>query len=117
MINLVKAGDFVNQPIQMKLNGSLRICTKGGFKREFLEINKDTVSSYEVLDVDEQISGASAVGRAAIGSFFLGPVGAAAALSAKKNKAYLVAIEFKDGKRSLIELDKTYFEFLQKTLF
>lgn len=117
MTNFVIAGDFQNYPVQVKFGGTLRICTKAGFKREFLEITKETVKSYEVVDSDESISATSAVGRAVVGSALFGPVGIAAALSAKKKKSYVVAVEFQNGKRSLMELDKDLYGFFMKSMF
>ena len=46
----------------------------------------------------------------------LGSAGLAAGLSAKKNGIYTVAIQFKDGKRSLLEVDdKIYKAIISKT--
>ena len=58
-----------------------------------------------MFDSERKTSASSAISRGLVGSFFLGPVGLLAAASAKKKGVHVIAIEFKDGKRSLIEVD------------
>jgi hypothetical protein len=58
------------------------------------------------VDGNSRTSATSAITRGAIGAFLLGPIGVAAALSAKKKGAYLIAIEFNDGKQCLVEVDE-----------
>ena len=69
------------------------------------------------MDEEQRTKAMSAIGRGMVGSLALGPVGLLAGLSAKKKGTYLVAIKFKDGKESLIELDDTLYKALVKTLF
>lgn len=111
--NLVIAGDYENKRFFIGRKGSGLII--GAFKS--IPINKDTVAEYEVVDASLQTSAVSAVGRGLAGAFLLGPVGALAGLSAKKKGTHVVAIEFKDGKRSLLELDDRYYKQLMKDLF
>lgn len=59
----------------------------------------------------------SAAGRAALGALFLGPAGIAAGLGAKKKGTYWVAIQFKDGKRSLLEVNDKVFRAITIALF
>ncbi|WMM24044.1 hypothetical protein RBU61_14085 [Tissierella sp. MB52-C2] len=80
-------------------------------------INKDTVESYELVDEEHRTKAMSAIGRGMVGSLALGPVGLLAGLSAKKKGSYLVAVKFKDGKESLLELDDKLYKTLVKTLF
>ena len=47
----------------------------------------------------------------------LGPVGLLAGLSAKNKGIYTVAIKFKDGKNSLLEVDDKFYKALIKTMF
>lgn len=82
-----------------------------------IEINKNTVDSYEVIDQTSRKKVTSAVGRAAVGSFLLGPVGLVAGVSAKNKGTYLIALQFKDGKRSLIEVDDKIYKAIARTLF
>ena len=78
---------------------------------------KATVENYEVVDETSRKSAASAVGRAAVGGLLLGPIGLAAGLSAKSKGTHTVAIYFKDGKRSLIEVDDKIYKALISSLF
>ena len=80
-------------------------------------INKDTVEAYEVIDEQHKTKAMSAIGRGMIGSMALGPVGLLAGLSAKKKGTYLVAVKFRDGKESLLELDDKLYKIIVKTLF
>lgn len=99
--NKVIAGDYKG-----KLVG-------GGFGEAFISLamtkllylNKDTVSSLTPLDDDSQISVASAAMRGLVGELVLGPIGLIAAATAKRNGIHIVGIEFKDGKRSVVEVD------------
>lgn len=76
-------------------------------------LNKETVEDYEILDSSSQTSGTSALSRGVLGGLVFGPVGMAFALSAKKKGTHVVGIQFKDGERSLIEIDdKIYKRFL-----
>lgn len=112
-MNLVIAGDYKNTLVSAPAFGSITIGP--GLKPK--KINKKTVASYEVLSETEQTSSASAVGRAALGSFFLGPAGVAAALGARKKGTHWVAIQFKDGKRSLLEVNDKVFRAITIALF
>lgn len=112
-MNKVIAGDYAGQGI-MKSWKTVQI-TLPMFKT--VKINKDNVAEYEVLNETARTSSASAVGRATLGSLFLGPVGAAAALGAKQKGAYWVAVQFKDGKRSLLEVDDNLFRAITIALF
>lgn len=75
------------------------------------------MAEYEVLDEKSRKSASSAVGRAAVGAFFLGPVGLAAGLSAKSKGIHTVAIQFTDGKKSLLEVDDKIYKAIISQLF
>lgn len=111
--NKVIAGDYEGRPVS-GVGNSLYIVT--GFMKT-VDINRDTVESYEVVDEEIKTSAVSAVGRGLVGSFFLGPAGLLAGLTAKKKGVHVVAIKFKDGKKSLLELDDKLFKVLTRTLF
>lgn len=113
--NKVIAGDYLNGTISpvRALYGS--ICISLVFKK--IPINKDTVEKYEVVDEKSQKSAISAIGRGFIGASLLGPVGLLAGLSAKSKGVHTIAIQFKDGKRSLIEVDDDIYKELIKKLF
>lgn len=74
-----------------------------------LDLTKENVETYEILNEEQRKSGTSAVLRGAVGTAIAGPVGMLAGLSAKNKGTYLIKITFKDGKVSVIEIDdKTY---------
>jgi hypothetical protein len=118
--NKVIAGDYDGKSILFSF-GTMEVVTGFG---KMTPINKDTVDNYEVVDEEKRKSAASAVGRGLVGgiagSLILGPVGligGLAGLSAKSKGIHIVAIQFKDGKKSLLELDDKYYKGLMKVLF
>ncbi|MGE8080527.1 hypothetical protein [Peribacillus loiseleuriae] len=80
-------------------------------------LDKTTVEEYEIIDEKSRKSATSAVGRAFVGGVILGPVGWLAGLSAKSKGTHTVAIQFKDGKKSLIEVNDKIYSALVKKLF
>ncbi len=79
-------------------------------------INKDEVEICELVTADKVKSGTSAVLRGAAGAALLGPVGLLAGLSAKSKGINTVAILWKTGEQSLIEVDdKIYKKILIST--
>ena len=113
MANKVIAGDYVNCSVMPAIFGAPYI---GNFP-EKIALNKNTVDSYEVVDEKYRTSAASAVGRAAIGGFLLGPAGLLAGLSAKKKGKHTIAVYFKNGKKSLLELDDNMYKLVIQELF
>lgn len=110
--NKVTAGDYENK--QVALSGGKAVIILGMFKN--LVLDKSTIDAYEVVDETSRKSASSAVGRAAIGGLLLGPIGLAAGLSAKSKGTHTIAIQFKDGQRSLLEVDdKIYKAIVTKT--
>ncbi|MEW9093940.1 MAG: SHOCT domain-containing protein [Clostridiaceae bacterium] len=73
-------------------------------------LDENTVKKYEIFDSEKKTSASSAIGRGAVGSLFLGPIGLLAATSAKKKGVYVIAVEFKDGKSSLMEVDEKIYK-------
>lgn len=109
--NKVVAGDYVNRPIS-SIFGSVNLTIS---MKEVITLNKSTVEQYETITEESTKSAASAVGRGLIGGALLGPVGLLAGLSAKSKGIHTLAIQFKDGKKSLVEIDdKIYKTFIQK---
>ena len=111
--NRVVAGDYLGKSVTQTF-GMVSILI--GFTKSVL-LNKDNVESYEVVDESSRKSAASAVGRGLVGSFVLGPVGLLAGLSAKSKGTHAVAVQFKDGKKSLLEIDDKIYSALMKLLF
>lgn len=86
--------------------------------RQTVPLDKTTIESYELITDEHRKSAASGVGRGLVGGALLGPVGLlAGGLSAKSKGIYQVAIQFKDGKRSLVEIDDKIYKALIKACF
>lgn len=79
-------------------------------------INKKYVDHYELLDQESAKSMSSALTRGIVGGALLGPVGIAAAVTAKTKSIYTVVVYYKDSdEKSLLEMDdKTYRLFLKQ---
>lgn len=112
--NKVIAGDYLGSSIG-EIWGSPYF-TVGIFKT--MNIDKSNVECYELLDAEKTKSAGSAIGRGLVGGFLLGGVGLlAGGLSAKNRGAYQISVKFKDGKKSLIEVDDKIYKTIIKTLY
>lgn len=111
--NKVIAGDYEGKMVTQVFG----IVTLSTSITKGIQLDKNTVENYEIVDESSQKSAASAVGRGLAGSLLLGPVGMLAGLSAKSKGTHVVAIEFKDGKKSLLEIDDKIYSALMKKLF
>ncbi len=112
--NCVIAGDYDKKAIVNTVKGIYLVL---GFTKKIL-LNKDSIEEYEVVDEENNTSVVSAAGRGLAGSLLLGGVGlVAGALSAKKKGIHIIAIQFKDGKKSLIEIDDKLYKELMKVMF
>ncbi|MEK5171837.1 hypothetical protein NST63_01085 [Heyndrickxia sp. FSL W8-0496] len=112
--NKVIAGDYQGKNVLQSLGMTVSIATSL-FKT--LDLTKENVEEYEVITEESRKSATSAVGRAFVGGVILGPVGWLAGLSAKSKGIHTIAIQFKDGKKSLIEVDDKIYSTLIKVLF
>lgn len=65
---------------------------------------KNNISSYEIVSQDTTKSTSSALTRGIIGGALLGPIGLLAGLGAKNKNCIKIAVYWKDGKKSLIQL-------------
>ena len=103
--NTVTAGDYKGGQLEWKVRitkaNEVILHKPGAFAGKFT-LDATTVASYEVIDSESKTSAASAIVRGGLGAALLGPVGIAAALSAKKKGLYTIALQFTDGKSSLI---------------
>ena len=111
--NKVIAGDYIRKMTGVSL-GQLYIATSFG---KPMYLNKQNIEAYELITDEQRKSAASGVIRGAVGATLLGPVGLLAGLSAKNKGIYTVAIKFKDGKNSLLEVDDKFYKALIKTMF
>ncbi|AIQ37221.1 hypothetical protein [Paenibacillus sp. FSL R5-0345] len=111
--NKVIAGDYEGKVIMSTL-GIVNLQT--GFLKT-ITLDKNTVEDYEIMDETHSKSAVSAVGRGLVGGFLLGPVGLLAGLSAKSKGVHIIAVQFKDGKKSLIEIDEKIYKAFLKNCF
>lgn len=113
--NRVLSGDYAGKQI---LGGGV---SQAGISIGFIKqlyLNKTTVESYEVINNENQKGMASGVARGIVGGALLGGVGAIAGAASAKNKGiYTIAIQFKDGKRSLIEVDDKIYKAIVQNCF
>jgi hypothetical protein len=109
--NKVIAGDYQGKRID-KIFNTVQLTT--GIVKSMM-LNSETVESYEVVTDEQRKSAVSGVKRGLVGGFLLGPVGMlAGGLSAKSKGIYTLNVKFKDGKKSMIEVDdKIYKEFIK----
>ncbi|EHI99763.1 hypothetical protein CDLVIII_3189 [Clostridium sp. DL-VIII] len=111
--NKVIQGDYSGMPVKEFIN---ILCIGYGTVND-VPISKSKVKYYEVIDQSSKKSAVSAVSRGAVGAMLLGPVGMLAGLSAKSKGVYLIAVEFTDGKRSLLEIDDKLYKIFITTMF
>lgn len=111
--NKVLSGDYKGKNI-MLIKNEVSLFTS--FTKSF-PLNKSTVISYEVITEEHTKSAVSGVARGLVGSAILGPVGLLAGLSAKNKGTHLLAVEFTDGKKSLIEINEKLYKELIKSMF
>ncbi len=112
--NAVIAGDYAGRKV---------LCSKNKiiFDRAFetpIVVDDTTVDKYEVIDQESTKDLGSAFGRGLIGNALFGSVGMMAGVISAKNKtAIIISIDFKNGDKSLIEVDKDIYKLLMKILF
>ena len=111
--NRVVAGDLIGEQVF----SSLLTGKDNVFVGNNRIVNRKYVEMYEVVTEDKVKSGTSAIFRGAVGAAVLGPVGLLAGLSARNKGIYSVAILWKDGKKSLIEIDDKLYKLIVKSMF
>lgn len=79
-------------------------------------ISKTTVANIELITSETNKDTGSSIARGLVGGVLLGPVGlVGGALLGKNNDLYTLSVNFKNGQRSLIEIDsKLYKEIIKK---
>jgi hypothetical protein len=113
MISYVVAGEYLGWEVKQGIGG---VMLARGFKK--VKLNKENVEAYEVITDEHQKSIASGVARGIVGGTLLGGVGMlAGALSAKEIGIYQVAVQFKDGKKSLLKMEDAIYKRLVQDLF
>ena len=106
--NRVIAGDY---------NGASVVAVLGSVMVGGISVEKWTVEAYEVITEEHRKSAASGIARGLVGGAILGPVGLLAGLTAKNKDTYNIAIVWKDGKKSLVEVDDKIYKAIVKKLF
>lgn len=85
---------------------------------KFIRLNSTTVESYELVTDEHVKSATSGIARGLVGGALLGPVGMlAGVLSAKSKDTYTVAVRFKDGGSSLLEVDGKIYKSIVASCF
>lgn len=110
-INYVLEGAYKNA----KINGYKEISVQTSEYIGGRPINKSNISSYIVID--ENNKNQYSIWKGALGVALLGGVGVVAGMGGKKKKEYLIAIEWKEGEKSLICIDDKYYEIFVRSLF
>lgn len=82
---------------------------------ELQPLNKRYISSYTVID--ESNKDQYSFWKGALGVALFGGLGVIAGVKGKKKKEYLIAVEWKDGEKSLISLDEEYYKVFVKSNF
>lgn len=113
MNNYVVAGEYLGWQVKGGFGG---ITLNRGFKK--IKLNKATIETYELITEEHSKSAASGAVRGIVGGALLGPVGMlAGGLSAKEKGVYHVAIQFKNGEKSLLKIDKTFYDRIIQDMF
>lgn len=113
--NVVIAGDYLGSNIVAERSGRLVLMANTGAP---LYLDSQTVAKYEVAADSQKRSTGSKVKRAVVGNALLGRRGmVAGAATARKVTTYEVAVDFKDGKRSLMQLDDAAYKLLVRNSF
>lgn len=112
--NQVIAGDYVGKQVKSTLGMAYLVL---GLSKTY-NLNKITIENYELITDDHRKSAASGVARGIVGGALLGPVGMlAGGLSAKNKGVYQIAIQFRDGKKSLLEVDDKIYKAIIASCF
>lgn len=106
--NKVIAGDYIGAAV----SETLGTVTVGN-----ITFSKHTAASYEVITEEHRKSAVSGVVRGLVGKAVLESVGLLAGLSAKNVGTYTVAVNWKSGKKSLIEVNDKIYKLILKEMF
>ena len=112
--NKVIAGDYKGKDIQVS-RGKVKLSV--GFARSIL-VDSSTVESYELLTDEHRKSAVSGAVRGLIGNALIGGAGLlAGGISGKSKGIYQVALQFRDGTRSLVEVDDQIYKAIIRNCF
>lgn len=120
VINQASAGDHIGEIKFKSMKKGLYIDESKLFRKRLTFINKETVESYEIVMEDSETTQKGGLAKGVIGAATFGVVGAVAGATSKKSKTQhrrIVSVIFKDGTKSLCELDDHFYEILVKLLY
>ena len=112
--NMILEGDYKGKLIVIAKN---KLVIFSGMFKEKIDLDRNTIESYEVITEEHRKSAASGISRGLVGGALLGPVGMLAGLSAKNKGDYNIIIELKDGKRFMAEVDDKVYKLLTRIMF
>ena len=113
--NKVIAGDYEGSTVVSILE-SVQISV-GLFKKNLI-LDNSTIENYELITNNHRKSASSVADRRIIGGALIGPIGIVDGdLTAKNKGIFIVAIKFKDGKESLLEINDKIYNNLAKNCF
>ena len=116
--NKVIAGDYKGYDVlYYKKSKKLVISEPVWTNAKWAGLDKKDVKNYEIINKESFTNGASAVAKGGLASFFLGAPGLLAGLSAKTDNIYWIAIEWRGGQRSLIEIDNNNYKLFLLQMF
>lgn len=102
--NKVIEGKFKNEPIMIGVNDTVEIVY--GFLKIY-KLNEENINKIELLNTEQSKDIGSSVARGLVGGLLLGPVGlVAGAMVGKQSNINMFNIYYKNGEKSLIEVDK-----------
>lgn len=114
-INVVVAGDYLGRPIVAEAGGQPVLLADAGNK---IYLTSETVAQKELVSSEQSRSSGSAAKRALVGRAVLGRKGmVAGAATARRVTSYQISLTFKDGKRSLVEVDENLYKMIVKSTF
>ena len=114
--NMVIAGDYMGKPVG-NLGGQPQIMVSSRWSENELH-ETAAIDSNEVNPEETSKRAASGVARCIVGGALRGPVVMmASSLSAKSKGTITLAVMFKDGKRSLLEIDGKIYKAIIQRMF
>lgn len=87
--------------------------------QQIIDLSSENINKYEVMHTEYGKNIVDIISRIIIGVYFLGYLGVVAGFTA--NNTYelyrVVSVEFKDGKKSIIKMNKKHFKKLLSTIY
>lgn len=111
--NIVIAGDYYPYKV---CNSGLSVYIMVGVFTNHIYIDSTTVESYKLIDSQRKDSSiASKISRGVVGGAVAGDIGMLAGIaSSPNNDVYVLLLNFKDGKQSLVEVNGEIYSAIKK---